>query len=116
MVRGCGVGGESGWAARGRLYIPSNSNVWSILGFKSASDRQAWRALEMSHYTRTDPYLPPSTLHGSHFLSCDFTWLAKLTLEKQTSQLSLAMQQCRDHSVRVWLLAGPIKWNRYLIQ
>ena len=28
-----------------------------------------------------------------HCLSCDFTWSAKPTLEKQTSQLSLVMQQ-----------------------
>ena len=28
---------------------------------------------------------------GSHYLSCDFTWLTKLALEKQTSQLSLVM-------------------------
>ena len=33
-------------------------------------------------------------LNGPHCLSHDFTWLAKSTLEKQTSQLSLVMQQC----------------------
>ena len=42
----------------------------------------------------SDPYLPFSALCGPHCLSCDFMWLAKPTLEKQTSQLSLVMQQC----------------------
>ena len=35
-----------------------------------------------------------SALHGPHCLSQYFTWLAKPTLEKQTSQLNLVMQQC----------------------
>ena len=36
---------------------------------------------------------------------------AKLTLEKQNSQPSLAIALCMC-SVQVWSLAGPIKWNR----
>ena len=32
-----------------------------------------------------------SALRGFHCLSCDFTWLAKPALEKQTSQLSISI-------------------------
>ena len=46
----------------------------------------------------SDLYLPSSTLQGPHCLSHDFTWLANPALEKQTSQLSLVMQQ---YTVRV---------------
>ena len=82
---------------------------------RSASHRprQDWRALRdvspMQGWI-SDPCLPSSALHGSHCLSCDFTWSAKPCLEKQTSQLSLLMQQWTG-SVWVWLLAGPIKSN-----
>ena len=52
-------------------------------------------------------YLPSSALHGPHCLNCDFTWLAKPALEKQTTQLSPSMQQCMG-SVPVWL---AISWG-----
>ena len=79
----------------------------------SQRPRQDWRALRDVSPTQgwiSDPYLPSSALHGSHCLSHGFTWLAKSTLEKQTRQLSLVLQQCMD-SVWVWLLAGPRKCN-----
>ena len=64
---------------------------------RSASHRprQDWRALRDVSLTQrliSDSYLPSSALHGSHCLS----WLAKSTLEKQTRQLSLVLQQCMD--------------------
>ena len=34
----------------------------------------------------SDPCLPSSALHGPYCLSLDFTWSAKLVLEKQTYQ------------------------------
>ena len=36
---------------------------------------------------------PTPTIHWAHYLSRDFTWSANTALEKQTSQLSLLMQQ-----------------------
>ena len=63
----------------------------------SHKPRQAWRAKR--HLTNTggisDPHLLSSSLHAwAHCLSHDFRWSAKSTLEKQTSQLSLVLQQC----------------------
>ena len=43
---------------------------------------------------QTNTYHPSSALHKPHYLSHDFTWLAKPALEKQTSYLSWLMQQC----------------------
>ena len=43
------------------------------------------------HQIHTSHLVPP---HGPHCLRHDLTWLAKLALEKQTSQLSLVMQRC----------------------
>ena len=109
-----GGGGGSGWEAGGGLYLPIELFGVSV-SQRSASHRprQAWRALRDVSLTqgwKLGPYLPSSVLHGSHCLSHDFTWLAKPALEKQTSKLSLLMQQCTG-SVWVWLLAEPIKCN-----
>ena len=54
------------------------------------------------------PIPPFNSLHGPHCLNHDFTWLAKPAVGKQTSQLSLLMQQCTG-SALVWLLAGGNK-------
>ena len=39
----------------------------------------------------SDSFLQCSALHGSYCLSCEFTWSAKLALEKQDSRSSLVM-------------------------
>ena len=113
-----GVGGVvrgGGWEVGGGLHHPTG--LFGVaMNPRSASHRPRhdWRALSDVSPTRgwiSDPHLPSSALHGSHCLSRDFTRSAKPTPEKHTSQLSLVMQQCTS-SVWVWLLAGPIKWNK----
>ena len=68
-------GGWSGWRGRGgvdgRLYLPIG--LFGV-GMSPANTNH--------RHTYVD------NLHGSHCLSCDYTWLAKSALEKQTSQLS----------------------------
>ena len=109
---GGGVGGRSGWEARGGLHLPIG--LFGVaMSPRSASHRprQDWRALGEVSPTQgwiSDPYLPSSALHGSYCLIHDFTWSAKPGLEKQTNKLSPLMQWCTG-SVWVWLLAGPIK-------
>ena len=75
------MGGGGGWSAGGGLYI--------LLGLfrvamspRNASDL---RDILLTLRLVSDPYLPSSVLHGLHCLSYDFTWLAKLALENQTS-------------------------------
>ena len=93
-----GVGGGGGWEAGGGLYLPIG--LFEVaMSPRSASHRprQDWRALRDISPTQgriPDPYLPSSALHESHCLSCDFDWLAKPALEKQTNQLSPLVQQC----------------------
>ena len=45
--------------------------------------------------------IPPmhSAPHGSHCLSRGLTWSVKSTLEKQTRQPSLALQQCMSVAI-----------------
>ena len=107
-------GGWGGWEAGGGLHRPIE--LFGVaMSPRSATHRPRhdWRALRDVSPIQgwiSDPYLPSSALHGSHCLSRDFTRSEKPALEKQTSQLSLVMQQCMD-SAWVWLLAGPIKCN-----
>ena len=114
---GGGAGGGGGWEARGRFNLQLGPFGLGM-GPRSASHRPKhapmvqetsphhWGELQTHAF-----HVAPS--HGSHCLSHEFTGLAKLmiTLEKQTSQPSLviALYMC---SVRVWPLAGPIKWKR----
>ena len=61
-----------------------------------------------------DPWLPSSALHGLYCFSHDFIWLENLTLEKQTSQLSLVMPLWIGS---VWMYvaiswANTVIWNR----
>ena len=77
-VRGGGLGGGGGWEAGGRL-----NPLVGLFGL-AMSPRS-----EMSHYNwgefQTHAF-HGTHLHGSYCLSCEFTWLAKLALEKQISQ------------------------------
>ena len=96
-----GVGGWEG--VGGGLYLPIGLFGASMCP-RSASHRprQDWRAYNARCLTNTGVNIRPiATSHlvpsmGPHCLSCDFTWLAKPALEKQTSQLSPLMQQCMD--------------------
>ena len=88
-------GGECGWAAGGRLKLPSGL----LGGYMSTiicpvKPREPKRCLTNTGVN----IILVVILHG---------W-QKLALEKQTNQLSLLRQQCTG-SVGVWLSAGPIK-------
>ena len=109
------MGGGGGWEARGGLKLPLGP-FGLAMGPRSASHRpkHARTAQETSphHWGEFQTHaLPRSTSHGSHCLSHEFTGLAKLAIEKHTSQPSLIIALCMC-SVRVWPLAGPIKRNR----
>ena len=92
------MGGGGGWEAGGGLNL--SIGLFGVAMSPRGSShrpRQDWRALRDVSPTQggiSDPCFPSSALHGSHCLSCDFTWSAKPALEKQTSQLSPLMQQC----------------------
>ena len=71
--------------------------VWSlqeVLVIGPDKPIEGLRDVSLTQGQISDLYLPASALHGPHCLSHDFTWSGKPTLEKQTRQLSLVMQQC----------------------
>ena len=109
--------GRGGWAAEGGLQLPTGLFEASMSPTSASHrPRQAYRGPKRS-LTNTEVNIrciPSiySALNGPHCLNHDFTWLVKSALEKQTSQLSLVMQQCM--SSVVWLLVEPIKWNRLI--
>ena len=94
------MGGGGGWEARDGLHCPIGLfGVAMSPGSASHRPRHDWRALRDVSPTQggiSDPHLPSSALHGSHYLSRDFTRSVKPALKKQTSQLSPVMQQCID--------------------
>ena len=105
-----------GWmGSRGRV-VGGIRTIWTSYGFQKCQP-QAQTCLNgvSTHLPIAvvilHPCLPCSAFHGSHCLSHEFTGLAKLALEKQTSQPSPVMAQCQC-SIQVQPVAGPIKWNR----
>ena len=90
-VRGDAAGGEGGWVVRGGLYP-----VLGLFGLAMNPRMSAICLKDISVLLEStlDPCLLCSALYGSYFLTCDFTWVAKLALEKLTSQLSLVMPLC----------------------
>ena len=62
-----------------------------------SSDKPGWPKRRVTNTGVNTRPIPPiwwtGALHGSHCLSCDFTWLAKPVLEKETCQLGLSVQQ-----------------------
>ena len=90
------VGGGVGWEAGGGLHHPIGPfGVAMSPRSVSHRPRQDWKELRDVSPTQgriPNRHLPSSALHGSHYLSRDFTRSTKPALEKQTSQLSPIMQ------------------------
>ena len=90
MIGVGGVSGRGGWAARGRLKPPLGL-FGLAMSPRSTSHRpmqtcsEGLRDVSLSMGSISDLCLPCSTLHGSHCLTHEFTGLAKLAPEKQTS-------------------------------
>ena len=96
-IRGGWEGGGLGrwWAAGGRLY-PLLGLFGVTMSPRSASPRSRYALkglrgviLPQEQIQTHAVHIVP--LHRPRCLSHDFTWSAKLALEKQTSQLSLVM-------------------------
>ena len=87
-VGGGGVGSGGEWAVRGGLYLVStvqSSYESKKCQLQAQTCPEGLREVSHTLGSISDLCLPSSANHGPHCLSHDFTWLAKLTLEKQTS-------------------------------
>ena len=91
------VGGGGKWAAGGGLQPPTGQ-LGGSMNPRSASHRRRQARGPKRHLTNTGmnvrPILPIYCPPWARCLSHEFTWLTKPAVEKQTSQLSLLVQQC----------------------
>ena len=84
--RGLGwVVGMSGTAGGGLYFLLGLFRVAVSPRSTSYKPIEGLRDISLTLGPISDPYFPSSTLHGPHCLNRDFTWLAKLALEKLTS-------------------------------
>ena len=83
-VAGCGLNPPLG------LFGPATSPR-SAMQPLTLTRSESLRDISLTLGSISDACLPCSALHGSPCLSHEFTWSAKLALEKQTSQAILVM-------------------------
>ena len=86
------MGDGRGWTAGGGLYVTSVRVAMSVRSVNHKLNMpRGLRDVSLTLELISDPCLPSGALHVPHCCSRHFTWPAKLVLEKQTIQLSLAI-------------------------